>query len=222
MKKIVSCLFMIFISCNIVNAFESNYKNLTALQALKRLREGNQRFQTMHLKHPDQTLKTRMSLTKEQHPFAVILTCSDSRVPPSIIFDQGLGDIFEIRNAGNVIDEHVIGSIEYAVCHLGVNLVIVMGHQDCGAVTAAVKHAKHETKYIQSLIKSINPALKHSEHLCKNKESLLDETIKTNAIFVKEQLLHKDSTLQELAEKRGLKIIPAYYHLDTGYVEFLN
>ena len=97
-----------------------------------------ERFINNKLKHPDEDLKRRKEALKGQHPFAVILSCSDSRVPLEIIFDQGIGDIFEIKNAGNVLDDHVIGSIEYAVMHCGVKLVVIMGHQDCGAIAATL------------------------------------------------------------------------------------
>lgn len=159
-------------------------------------------------------------LVKGQHPFVAILTCSDSRVPAEIIFDQGLGDIFEIRNAGNVLDNHVIGSVEYAVAHLGVKLVIVMGHEDCGAVTATVNNVD-ESKYINSLIKSIKPALKQyeKEHQCGCK---LTNVIKNNAVINANKLTEKDGLLKDYVQNKGLKIVPAYYHLDSGEVEFLN
>lgn len=216
MKKfLVLFTLMLFGSC----VFAHDVKNISADEALKRLKEGNEHFVNADLNHPHQTKKDRLNLLKGQHPFVVVLTCSDSRVPPEIIFDQGLGDIFEIRNAGNVLDKHVIGSIEYAVKHLGVNLVVVMGHENCGAVTATVNNV-HESKYIDSLVESIKPALKmynkEQQQGCK-----LVNVIKNNAVLAVENVLEEDNDLKELTETRGLKIIPAYYHLDTGKVEFL-
>ena len=99
-------------------------------------------------------------MLKGQRPFVIVLSCSDSRVPPELIFDQGLGDIFEIRNAGNVLNPHVIGSIEYAVMHCGVKLIVIMGHQDCGAINATLSGVS-ETKYIQALEDSIKPAVEN-------------------------------------------------------------
>ncbi len=217
MKKILLCLICLLIG-NF--SFAHEVENLSADEAMKLLKVGNEHFRTMHLNHPHQTKKARESLVKGQHPFVAILTCSDSRVPAEIIFDQGLGDIFEIRNAGNVLDDHVIGSIEYAVVHLGVKLVVVMGHEDCGAVTATVNNVD-ETKYINSLIKSIKPALKmyEKEHQegCK-----LTNVIKNNAILNVESILDHDGLLKDYVKNKGLKIVPAYYHLSTGEVEFLT
>ena len=173
----------------------------------------------MKEKHPDQTKERRKELEKMQHPFAVVITCSDSRVPPSLIFDQGLGDIFEIRNAGNVLDNHVIGSVEYAVVHLGVKLVIVMGHENCGAVTAALSNV-HESKYIASLTNSIEPALKMYDE--NSKEDKLTSTIKNNALLVTDNLIKSDRILSNYVKNKGLKIMTAYYHLDSGKVEFLK
>jgi carbonic anhydrase len=106
-------------------------------EAISKLKEGNGRYVSGNLQHPGQTTERRTELSKSQHPFAVIASCSDSRVPPEIVFDQGLGDLFIFRVAGNVIDDHGLGSIEYAVDHLNVRLILVLGHQRCGAVQAA-------------------------------------------------------------------------------------
>jgi carbonic anhydrase len=113
-----------------------NVAEVTPAQALDRLREGNRRFATAHAAHPHAGVAWARQLASGQHPFAVVLTCSDSRVAPELLFDQGLGDLFVVRVAGNVVDPDVIGSIEYAVDHLHTQLVIVMGHENCGAVTA--------------------------------------------------------------------------------------
>ena len=106
-------------------------------EAISKLKEGNGRYAGGNLQHPGQTIERRVELAKSQHPFATIVSCSDSRVPPEIVFDQGLGDLFVVRVAGNVIDDHGLGSIEYSVDHLGVRLIVVLGHQSCGAVKAA-------------------------------------------------------------------------------------
>ncbi len=195
-------------------------QNLSASVALEKLNLGNERFRTEQFRHPNQTKQDRLSLVKSQHPFVAILTCSDSRLSSSIIFDQGLGNIFEIRNAGNVLDNHVIGSIEYAVLHLGVKLVIVLGHEDCGAVTATVNGAK-ETPYINSLIDSIKPALEKYEQEQQEGPKLVN-VIKNNALLTVVNLIKQDELLKDHIENHGLKILPAYYHLDSGEVEFLK
>ena len=158
-------------------------------------------------------------MLKGQHPFVIILSCSDSRVPPELIFDQGLGDIFEIRNAGNVLNDHVIGSIEYAVMHCGVKLIVIMGHQDCGAINATLSGVS-ETKYIQALEDSIQPAV---EKCILNKlEVNSDNVVKAHVMQDIEELMEQDHELVEYMKKHDVKIIPAYYHLDSGKVDFLK
>ena len=191
-------------------------ENISADKALEKLIEGNKHFVEMKMEHPDCDKERRKEMINGQHPFAVVVSCSDSRVPLELIFDQGIGDIFEIKNAGNILDEHVIGSIEYAVVHLGVKLVVIMGHQDCGAVTAAVAHSK-ESKHIKSLVKTIEPAVKKAE---KEKGCLLDNAIRHNAKIGVKNLLEEDKVIKKYVKKHNVKIIPAYYNLETGKVDF--
>lgn len=191
---------------------------ISAKDALSKLKSGNSRYVKMHLKHPNQTIKRRDELTKGQHPFVAILSCSDSRVPAEIIFDQGLGDIFVIRNAGNVLDDHVIGSIEYAVVHVGVKLIVVMGHESCGAVGAALAH-NHESKYIESIVKSIEPAVEVSTG---TGTALANDTAKNNAKLAVKSLLECNPELSAYIKEHNVMAIPAFYNLSTGKVEFLN
>src|SRR6184192_4185539 len=131
-------------------------------EAISKLKEGNGRYAGGNLQHPGQTTERRAELANTQHPFATIVSCSDSRVPPEIVFDQGLGDLFVVRVAGNVIDDHGLGSIEYAVDHLGARLIVVLGHQSCGAVKAAKETIAAKSKapgHIQSLVTAIQPAV---------------------------------------------------------------
>lgn len=214
MKNFLLILVMLLFSTNVL-ASDSN--NLTAAAALEKLKKGNERFAAFKMKHPDEFRMRRTELIKGQHPFVAILSCSDSRVPTEIVFDQGLGDIFVIRNAGNVMDEHVLGSIEYAVEHLGVNLVVVLGHESCGAVAAAMSSTK-ETDAIESLKKAIEPAC--CECKKENKYSY-ENVIKKHAKLNVENLL-KDKEFNEYIQKHNVKIISAYYHLDTGLVDFLD
>jgi carbonic anhydrase len=133
-------------------------KNLTPEQALAQLLAGNKRYVSSQLKHPHQDLNRRHDLEKSQHPFACILSCSDSRVAPEIVFDEGLGDLFVVRVAGNIVDSAVTGSIEYAVEHLGTPIVLVMGHERCGAVQATIEGGEPKT-HIQSMADAIAQAV---------------------------------------------------------------
>ena len=214
MKKIIFTLALLFFA---TPTFASTVENMPADAAIQKLKQGNEGFVKMKLKHPDTTIERRLQIEKSQHPFVAVLSCSDSRVPTEIIFDQGLGDIFVIRNAGNVLDEHVIGSIEYAVHHLGVKLVVVLGHEYCGAIGAAMS-AEKDTPAIESIKKAIDPAI------CKCKKEghyTYDEVIKTHAKLEVGEIL-KDEALSEYVKSSGVKIVPAYYNLETGKVEFLD
>lgn len=190
----------------------------TSERAWNRLMEGNQRFYTGHLEHIDQSLKTLHDIAPAQHPFAVVIACSDSRVVPEVIFDQGLGDIFDIRVAGNIADDAVIGSIEYAVEHLHVPLIVVMSHQRCGAVTAAVEHAS-EHNHMDTILHEIEPALKQAETL---KGDLIDNTSRCNAQLVASQLAQSAPVLKQAIDSGQLKIVAAHYHLDSGRVDLLT
>ncbi len=220
MKRILlTCAMMFSLVGNSGICFANGQENLSAQEAMAKLVEGNQRFVTLREKHPDDTKERRQEMLKGQHPFVVILSCSDSRVPPELIFDQGLGDIFEIRNAGNVLDEHVIGSIEYAVMHCGVKLIVIMGHQDCGAIAATLS-GKSETKYIKSLEDSIQPAVEE----CKNHghEVNSDNVVRAHVMQDIEELMTQDTDLVKYMKENNVQLVPAYYHLDSGKVEFLN
>lgn len=221
MKKLILSIALILsllLSTNVSFA-NHNSENLSAEKALEKLIKGNERFVELELKHPDSDKKRRKEMLKGQHPFVVILSCSDSRVPPELIFDQGLGDIFEIRNAGNVLDEHVIGSIEYAVMHCGVKLIVIMGHQDCGAIAATLSGVS-ETQYIKSLEDSIQPAVDD----CKKKgiEINSDNVVKAHVMQDINELMSQDTELVRYMQENNVQIVPAYYHLDTGKVDFLK
>ncbi len=221
MKKIIYTSFIalaLSFNCNAVFA-NHDIENISADKAIEKLQKGNERFVKLKSKHPDESKKRRKLMLKGQHPFAVILSCSDSRVPLEIIFDQGIGDLFEIRNAGNVLNEHVIGSIEYAVMHCGVKLILIMGHQDCGAIAATLSGVS-ETKYIQALEDSIKPAIED----CKKQgvEVNSDNVVKAHVMQDINELLEQDSELVKYMKEHDVKIVPAYYHLDSGKVEFLE
>lgn len=197
---------------------------LTPQVALEKLVEGNKRFVELKVTHPDQTKQRLKEVTAGQHPFAVILCCSDSRVPPEIIFDQGLGDLFVIRVAGNILDDSVIGSIEYAVEHLGTPVVMILGHENCGAVTAAVNEA-YEHTHIDKILESIHPAVskaKHDHEADHDKAGILKDAIVNNVHNVTQDLQAYSKVIADQVEKGELKLVEAYYSLETGEVKILD
>ncbi len=196
-------------------------------EALKMLKEGNERFVSgKRNPHPGVDAKAREALTKGQAPFATILCCSDSRVPPEIVFDQGLGKLFIARVAGNLIDTALLGSIEYAALHCGSRLIVVLGHESCGAVTAtagAVEHpGKAETAGIGDLVERLTPAVKKAgEKGLKGKE-LVEAASVVNARMMVEGITAQSPALAEMVKKGEVKVVPAKYFLGTGKVEFLE
>ena len=183
-------------------------------RALQKLIDGNNRYVSAKTAHPNQSPDRRAEVLKGQHPFAIIVGCSDSRVPPEIIFDQGMGDLFVVRLAGHVLSAEATGSIEYAVEHLGTRLIMVLGHDKCGAVTAAVKGGD-APGHIGSIVKAIVPAVKKAKNL---PGDLLENAIRENVAMVVEQLKYSAPLLKELVENGALKIVGAHYHLDDGKV----
>jgi carbonic anhydrase len=187
---------------------------VSADEAWRKLEEGNQRFASGHGRAVADYTARRAELTKSQHPFAVIVSCSDSRVGPEVVFDQGLGDLFVIRTAGEVVDEQPLGSIEYAVEHLGTPLVVVMGHTRCGAVTAAVEGGKPDG-HIGSLTKAIEPAVEKAKGEAGDR---VENAVKENVRLVVEQLKGSGPILSEFVRTGKVKIVGAEYDLDTGKV----
>ena len=187
-------------------------------QALERLMAGNKRYVSAKQTHPDQTSERRIELRTGQNPFAAILGCADSRVPPEVIFDQGLGDLFVVRVAGNVLDNIILASLEYAEIHLRTPLIMVLGHSKCGAVEATVTGGKLEG-HLSSLTSAIEPALDKAEG---QSGDLLNNTAKANAKMVVEQLKCSGVRFTELIETGKLTVVAAYYDLDTGAVEILS
>ena len=190
-------------------------------EALKKLIDGNNRFVQSAQAQKDIGNNRRTELTKGQHPFAVILSCSDSRVPPEHIFDQGLGDIFVVRVAGNVADSIELGSVEYAAEHLGVPLILVLGHQSCGAVKATVDGGKPEGN-IESIVKKIAPAVKKARETVKEKDKLLDAAILENTKSTAKTLTKKSSIIKHLVEEKKVKIAAGVYNMATGKVELVE
>ena len=183
------------------------------------LKAGNQRHvNTNYKKMNHKTLARRMELAKGQHPGAIILSCADSRVPPEIIFDQGLGDLFVLRVAGNIVEDLGLGSIEYAAEHLGPKLVVVLGHERCGAVDATLKGGE-APGHIAALVKKIQPAVEKSKAMPGDK---LDNAVITNVQLVVEELKKSQPIIAEMAAQGKIKIVGARYDLDTGVVTWLQ
>lgn len=182
--------------------------------------EGNARFASGNVTHPDQSADRRNKLVSEQHPFAVVVGCSDSRVPPEVVFDQGQGDIFVIRTAGEVMDNVTLASIEYAVEHLNVPLIVVLGHDSCGAVTATI-NGREVPGHLDSLVNYIQPAVDEANAVG-GEEQLLNNSINNNIKNIVEELNTSQPILSEVVKEGELKVVGARYHLNSGIVEILE
>lgn len=193
--------------------------------ALERLIEGNERFSKNESLHPNRCDETKNALIKQQKPFAAVLSCSDSRVPIEIIFDAGLGDIFAVRTAGHVLSKEVIGSLEYAVKYVGVKLIIILGHENCGAIKTALdtyqnKNYDELSENLQSILNHIYPAFDKMSCDCED-DKLLDTAVKSNIHYQVEDLIKKDLYIAEKVQNEELMVTGAIYSLSTGKVTFL-
>lgn len=189
--------------------------------ALEKLLEGNKRFAQNKSIHPNLGDELRNSLVNTQKPFAAILSCSDSRVPIEIIFDVGLGDLFVVRTAGHVLSKEVLGSLEYAVKNLDVKFIMILGHDNCGAIGTALdiyKAGKYDesSKNLQSILDHIYPALKNLDD-----ENDVNMAVKLNIQHQLEDLLKKDTFLAKKIKTGELIIVGAKYCLETGLIEVL-
>ena len=188
---------------------------------LTRLMAGNRRFVASKLTHPNQGAPRRTAVASKQQPFAAILGCADSRVPPEVVFDQGIGDLFVVRVAGNVADSPGIGSLEYAADQLGVRLVMVLGHSRCGAVDAALKTAPGAelSAGLRSLVDAIQPAILPVKD---RPGDMLDNAVRANVAHVVAQLRSTKPVLASQAGEGKLRIVGAHYDLATGAVQLLS
>lgn len=199
-----------------------------SVESLQILKDGNKRFLSGISTHERQDLERMKDLTKGQNPKCIIVSCSDSRVPPEIVFDQGLGDIFSIRTAGNVMSDYEEGSIEYAVEHLHTPLVIVMGHLGCGAIQALLDHADDldddlakSTDHVSKIIEKLKSEEEEQEVLkTAGKNSNL--AVVANVMNGVKQLRKSDPVLKEAYHKGEINIVGAVYHIESGEVEFLD
>ncbi len=186
-------------------------------QALQQLLDGNKRFVGATLSHPHQDGAHRISLGKGQHPFAAILTCADSRVPPEVIFDQGLGDLFVVRVAGNILCDQLLGSLEYAASHLNTPVIMVLAHSKCGAVGAVATGAE-----LDGHIVSLAPAIQPAVDKVKGQEGdLTDNASREVARMTAEQMVNSEPIMANQVKAGKVKIVPAFYDLESGEVALL-
>jgi len=202
---------------------------ISAPEALERLREGNLRY--VEETRSSDTLTGRMrrrAVADAQTPFAVILGCSDSRVPAEIVFDQGLGDLFVIRVAGNIVAPSQIGSVEFAAERYGVRLVVVLGHSSCGAILATIEElsrgSKEQSRHLGSIVDRIRPSVQSfiGTSIANDHDTLVHHAVRANIRMSANHLRHGSDVLEQLIENHGLMVVGAEYSLDTGVVEFFD
>lgn len=189
---------------------------MTIEEVVERLKAGNQRFVDDKLDGQLQNSSRRKELTSGQEPYAIILSCADSRVVPELAFDTGLGEIFVVRVAGNIANNSSIASIEYAVAHCGSSVIVVLGHESCGAVTAAAKGGDNGHN-LNHLLYHITPAL----NAC-GEGAEISTIVKKNAELNAAELTSRSGIIRDAVKNGSVKILPAYYNLDSGKVDFLE
>ncbi len=215
--RLFACATLVATLCLSASASDTAPR-VTPEAALSRLTEGNKRFVEGAATHPDQTAEHRVEVAGGQHPFAIVLTCADSRLSPEIIFDQGIGDIFVVRNAGNLLDDHVLGSIEYAVEHLHATLIVVLGHTKCGAVSAAVAGGE-APGHIKSIIESLSDAVAMAK---RKPGDPVDNAVRISAKLSAAALAKAEPIVGEAVKSGELQVMAARYDIATGQVDFLK
>ena len=202
---------------------------VSARESLDRLRDGNRRFASGIRSNEILSSRARLdSLVADQEPFAIVLGCSDSRVPAEIVFDQGLGDLFVIRVAGNIVASSQIGSVEFAAERFGTPLVVVLGHSQCGAVVATLEQLMrpkdNQSRNLRSIVDRIRPSVEVllATELRHDSDALVRHAVRNNVRTSVNHLRHGSDVLEELIEHKGLLIVGAEYSLETGIVEFFE
>ena len=202
---------------------------IPALEALERLRQGNRRFVAERARRGSgQTAERRAEIADGQEPFAIIFGCSDSRVPAELVFDQGLGDLFVIRVAGNIVAPSLVGSVEFAAEQFHTRLVVVLGHTQCGAVTATLEQlrrpASGQSKNLKSIVDLISPAVKDlvNPDGTPYDESMVSRAVRANVRASADHLRHGSPVLEQLIQTSGLVVVGAEYSLETGVVDFFD
>ena len=216
MKRLV--IFLLPLSLMVLSIGSSAKTEITADSALAELKVGNAHHVAHHYRRPHEGAARRRELRSGQHPHAQILGCSDSRVPPEIVFDRGLGDLFVVRVAGNVASDVELASLEYGAHHLHIPLLVVLGHQHCGAVTAAVEAGQTEG-HLNKLMDLLRPAVQKSRGVPGDP---VENAVKANVEMVVAQLRTSTPVLAKLEAEGKLKIVGAIYSLDTGKVNWLT
>lgn len=202
---------------------DDNFTPLTPDEALERLKEGNRRFLEDATYQPPMDRVRRLQLAAAQRPFAAYLSCADSRVPPELLFERGLGELFIVRNAGNTLCASSLGSLEFAVTQLHVPLIVVMGHEACGAIRAAVAVTREQRKFSGNVSKALQPLLPAVLEADPWAEDLADAAAMCNVRRVVRELREEASpALLEPQMDGRLRVIGAFYHLDSGRVDFLD
>ena len=202
---------------------------VTAQQALQRLKEGNRRF-VERVRNHEAALgaSPQIHLTQEQQPFAIVLGCSDSRVPAELVFDQGLGDLFVIRVAGNIVAPSLIGSVEFAAEQFGTRLVVVLGHSRCGAIQATLEQlrrpAENQSPNIRSIVDRVRPSIEGllRTDLRNDEDALVRQAVRANVGVSVSHLRYGSDVLERLIQNDGLAVVGAEYSLETGEVDFFD
>jgi carbonic anhydrase len=199
---------------------------ITGFEAFNRLKEGNQRF-AAHVKSDDIQLR-KTELISVQEPVAIILGCSDARVPAEMVFDQGLGDLFVIRVAGNIVAPSQVGSVEFAASRFGTRLVVVLGHSTCGAILATLEELQNpgsnQSKNLASIVDRVRPSVEPllATDLANDRPRLIREAVRANIRASAAHLRHGSQILEQLVQNEGLVVVGAEYSLETGVVDFFD
>ena len=200
-----------------------------ALEALQRLKDGNRRFtSSVHGADVFLSRTRRPELSQEQNPFATILGCSDARVPAEIVFDQGLGDLFVIRVAGNIVAPSQVGSVEFAADRAGTKLVVVLGHSQCGAILATLEElltpGNAHSRNLRSIVDRVRPSVEGllATNLKNDLDALVKQAVRANIRAAVDHLRHGSEVLEQMIRRDGLMVVGAEYSLETGVVDFFD
>jgi carbonic anhydrase len=216
-RSVAPILFSLLIACSV---FTPSAAQKSAPDAVARLKAGNARYFSGNLRQRNHKAD-RKATADGQHPYAIVLACADSRVPPEILFDESLGKLFVVRVAGNVVDPVVVGSIEYAVEHVHVETLLILGHESCGAVGATLEGGKVPPN-IEALVKRIEPAVEEARKAGLDPAKTLNLAIRENVFLQMRQTVEQSEVLKDLVHEHKLQIVGGVYNLHTGRVEFLR
>jgi carbonic anhydrase len=202
---------------------------ISARDALARLRDGNRRFvANVRASEGFPGQDRRAELATSQEPFAIVLGCSDSRVPAEIVFDQGLGDLFVIRVAGNIVAPSQVGSVEFAAARFGTRLVVVLGHSQCGAILATLEEIQrpneNQSRNLRAIVDRVRPSVQGllATDLARDRDALVKQAVRANIRASSDHLRHGSDVLEQLIQREGLLVVGAEYSLETGVVEFFD